>query len=85
MDPPDMLFCPFISGVYIYLVRIGEMQSSVFSLGCFLYVLMHNKMNRILLHEYTGLQAKKFGINLQAVVTELLLYKCMNLCEVLCN
>jgi len=67
----QMLFCPFISGGYIYLVRISEMQLSVFSHGCFLNVLMHKTIKWILLHEHTGLQAKKFGINMQTIVTEL--------------
>lgn len=71
MDPPYMLFCPYTSGGYIYLVCIIEVQSSVFSHGCFLYVLMHKTMQWILLHEYMGLQAKNFGVNMQAVVIEL--------------
>ena len=32
---------------------------------------MHNTIKWILLHEYMRLQAKKFGINMQAVVTDL--------------
>ena len=53
------------------MVRTSEVQSPVFSYGCFLYVLMHKTMQGILFHEYMGLQAKNFGINMQVVVTEL--------------